>query len=245
VILYPAIDIKGGAAVRLMQGDLARETRYDDHPENAARRWADEGASWLHVVDLDGAVAGEPRNLDAIRRILSAVSIPVQVGGGVRTVGTAARLLDLGVARVVFGTAALADPGVVRDAAGRFPGRVVLGLDARGGRVAVRGWLETSDATAIDVARSFEDLPLAAIVYTDIEVDGTLRGPNLAATEALARAARIPVIASGGIGSLEDIRRVAALEGAGVTGVIVGRALYTGDVKLREALAVAGGPKPC
>jgi len=160
-------------------------------------------------------------------------------------VGTAARLLDLGVARVVFGTAALADPGVVRDAAGRFPGRVVLGLDARGGRVALRGWLETSDATAIDVARSFEDLPLAAIVYTDIEVDGTLRGPNLAATEALARAARIPVIASGGIGSLEDIRRVAALEGAGVAGVIVGRALYTGDVKLREALAVAGGPKPC
>ncbi len=245
MIVYPAIDIKGGAAVRLVQGDMARETRYDDHPENAARRWASEGASWLHVVDLDGAVAGEPRNLDAIGRILGAVSVPVQMGGGIRTVDTAARMLALGVTRVILGTAALAEPAVVREAAERFPGRIVLGLDARDGKVAVRGWVETSAETAIDVARRFEDLPLAGIVYTDIEVDGTLRGPNLAATEALARATRIPVIASGGIGSLEHIRAVARMEPAGVTGVIVGRALYTGDVKLADALAIAGGPRTC
>jgi phosphoribosylformimino-5-aminoimidazole carboxamide ribotide isomerase len=243
VIVYPAIDIKAGAAVRLVQGDMARETRYDDHPENAARRWASEGASWLHVVDLDGAVAGEPRNLEAIGRIHAAVSIPEQMGGGIRNLEAADRFLALGVARVVFGTAALG--GVVREAARRFPGRIVLGLDARKGKVAVRGWVETSGETAIDVARRFEDLPLAAIVYTDIEVDGTLRGPNLAATEALARATPIPVIASGGIGSLEHVRAVAGIEPAGVQGVIVGRALYTGDVKLADALAIAGGPKPC
>ena len=245
MILYPAIDIKGGAAVRLVQGDMSRETRYDDHPENAARRWASEGAAWLHVVDLDGAVAGEPRNLEAIGRILKTVTIPVQVGGGIRTVETAARILGLGVARVVLGTAALAEPDIVREAARRFPERVVLGLDARDGKVAVRGWVETSAETAIDVALRFENLPLAAIVYTDIEVDGTLRGPNLAATEALARATRLPVIASGGIGSLVHIRRVAALEPSGVAGVIVGRALYTGDVKLGDALAIAGGTRTC
>ncbi len=245
MIVYPAIDIKGGAAVRLVQGDMTRETRYDEHPENAARRWVSEGAVWLHVVDLDGAVAGEPRNLDAIGRILKAVSVPVQVGGGIRTVETASRMIDLGVARVVLGTAALAEPAVIREAAARYPGRIVLGLDARAGKVAVRGWVETSGESATDVARRFEDLPLAGIVYTDIEVDGTLRGPNLAATEALARATRLPVIASGGIGSLEHIRSVAALEPAGVQGVIVGRALYTGDVKLGAAIAVAGGPRSC
>ena len=245
MIVYPAIDIKGGAAVRLVQGDMTRETRYDEHPENAARRWVSEGAVWLHVVDLDGAVAGEPRNLDAIGRILKTVSVPVQVGGGIRTVETASRLFDMGVARVVLGTAALAEPEVVREASARHPGRIVLGLDARAGKVAVRGWVETSGESAIDVARRFEDLPLAGIVYTDIEVDGTLRGPNLAATEALARATRLPVIASGGIGSLEHIRSVAALEPAGVAGVIVGRSLYTGDVKLGAAIAVAGGPRSC
>jgi phosphoribosylformimino-5-aminoimidazole carboxamide ribotide isomerase len=239
VILYPAVDIKGGAAVRLVQGDMSRETRYDDRPEDAARRWASEGAEWLHVVDLDGAMAGEPRNLDAIGRILEVVSIPVQVGGGVRRLETVQAILGLGVARVVLGTAVLADPGLVREAAERFPGRVALGLDARGGKIAVRGWVETSDESAVDVARRFDVLPLGAIVYTDIEVDGTLRGPNLAATEALARAVRTPVIASGGIGSLEDLRRVAALGEAGVAGAIVGRALYTGDVRLRDALALA------
>ncbi len=238
MILYPAIDIKGGAAVRLTQGDMARETRYDDRPEDAARRWISEGAAWLHVVDLDGAVAGEPRNLDAIRRILDAVSIPVQVGGGVRRLETVEAILALGAARVVLGTAALADPDLVREAAERFPGRVTLGLDARGGKVAVRGWVEMSGERAADVARRFDALPLGAIVYTDIEVDGTLRGPNLTATETLARAVRTPVIASGGIGSLDDLRRVAALEKAGVAGVIVGRALYTGDVRLRDALAL-------
>jgi len=238
VIVYPAVDIKGGAAVRLTQGDLARETRYDDRPEDAARRWASEGAAWLHVVDLDGAVAGAPRNLDAIRRILGAVSIPVQVGGGIRRLETVEEILGAGAARVVLGTAALADPDLVEEAAERFPGRITLGLDARGGKVAVRGWVETSGESAVEVARRFDALSLAAIVYTDIEVDGTLRGPNLAATEALARAVRTPVIASGGIGSLDDLRRVAEIEKAGVTGVIVGRALYTGDVRLRDALAL-------
>ncbi len=242
MILYPAIDIKGGAAVRLVQGDMAQETRYDDHPEEAARRWAGEGASWLHVVDLDGAVAGEPRNLEAIERILAAVSVPVQVGGGVRTLDALGRLLDLGVRRVVLGTAALEQPEVVEEAAGRFPGRIALGLDARGGRVAVRGWRKTTGETAQDVARRFDALGLAALIYTDIEVDGTLRGPNIAATEALARAIRTPVIASGGIAGPEDLRRVKALEAVGVAGVIVGRALYTGNVRLREALDLVEGP---
>jgi phosphoribosylformimino-5-aminoimidazole carboxamide ribotide isomerase len=243
VILYPAIDIKEGAAVRLVQGDLDQETRYDDHPEEAARRWAGEGASWLHVVDLDGAVAGEPRNLKAIEKILRAVSLPVQVGGGVRTLAALERLLDLGVRRVVLGTAALEKPEVLEEAAARFPGRVALGLDARGGRVAVRGWRETRAETAHDVARQFDALALAALIYTDIEVDGTLRGPNVAATEALARAVRTPVIASGGIAGLADLRRVKGIEAAGVEGVIVGRALYTGNVRLGEALAVIEGPQ--
>lgn len=245
MILYPAIDIKGGAAVRLVQGDMARETRYDDHPDHAAQRWVEEGAAWLHVVDLDGAVAGKPENLPAIEKILRAVSIPVQIGGGIRTVETAERLLALGAARVVMGTAALANPEVLAEAVRRFPHKIALGLDARNGRVAVRGWQETSAESVTELAPRFDDLDLGAIIYTDIEVDGTLRGPNIAATEALARSVRTPVIASGGIGSLDDIRRVQTLSAVGVEGVIVGRALYTGDVGLRDALGLlARGDRP-
>lgn len=238
MILYPAVDIKAGAAVRLVQGDMARETRYDENPENPAMRWEEEGASWLHVVDLDGAVDGEARNLPAIKRILAAVKIPVQIGGGVRTLAAAEYLLDLGAARVVMGTAALADPDLLARAAARFPGKIALGLDARDGRVAIRGWKETRAETALEVARRFDGMGLPAIIYTDIEVDGTLRGPNLQATEALALALQTPVIASGGIGSLEDLRCVAELAKAGVAGVIVGRALYTGAVGLPEGIEI-------
>ncbi len=241
MILYPAVDIKDGAAVRLTQGDMARETRYDDHPENAAKRWESEGARWLHVVDLDAAVAGEPRNLPAIEKILKAVRIPVQIGGGVRTLEAASRLIDLGASRVVIGTAALSDPALLERAAAKHPGRVALGLDARGGRVAIRGWKETTEDSAAEIAGRFDGLGLAAIIYTDIEVDGTLRGPSLKATALLARALRTPVIASGGVGKLEDLRRVLEIEAAGVTGVIVGRALYTGDVVMAEALALLDG----
>lgn len=244
MILYPAVDIKAGAAVRLVQGDMARETRYDDDPGIPAERWEREGAAWLHVVDLDGAVAGEPKNIDAITRILGAVKIPVQIGGGVRTIASAERLLGLGAARVILGTAALADPDLLSHAAARFPGKIALGLDARDGRVAIRGWKETSGETALAVAKRFDDLDLPAIIYTDIAVDGTLQGPNVAATRALARELRTPVIASGGIGSLADLRRVAALAESGVAGVIVGRALYTGDVGLAEGLeALAAAPQ--
>lgn len=242
VILYPAVDIKAGAAVRLVQGDMARETRYDDNPETPAMRWEQEGASWLHIVDLDGAVEGETRNLPAIKRILAAVKIPVQIGGGIRTLASAERLLELGAARVVMGTAALLDPDLLSRAAARFPGQIALGLDARDGRVAIRGWKETSAETAIEVARRFDGMGLPAIIYTDIEVDGTLRGPNVQATEALALGLQTPVIASGGIGSLEDLRRVADLADAGVAGVIVGRALYTGAVNLPEGIEILAAP---
>ena len=238
MILYPAVDIKAGAAVRLVQGDMARETRFDENPVSPAMRWEAEGAFWLHVVDLDGAVDGEARNLPAIKRILAAVKIPVQIGGGVRTLASAERLLDLGAARVVMGTAALADPDLLSRAAERFPGKIALGLDAREGRVAIRGWKETSAETALEVAGRFDGKGLPAIIYTDIEVDGTLRGPNLQATEALALGLQTPVIASGGIGSLDDLRRVAGLAKAGVTGVIVGRALYTGAVSLPEGIEI-------
>ncbi|MDP3940406.1 MAG: 1-(5-phosphoribosyl)-5-[(5-phosphoribosylamino)methylideneamino]imidazole-4-carboxamide isomerase [Deltaproteobacteria bacterium] len=241
MILYPAVDIKEGAAVRLTQGDMARETRYDDHPENAAKRWESEGARWLHVVDLDAAVAGEPRNLPAIEKILKAVRIPVQIGGGVRTLDAASRLIDLGASRVVIGTAALSDPELLERAAAKHPGRVALGLDARGGRVAIRGWKETTEDSAAEIAGRFDGLGLAAIIYTDIEVDGTLRGPSLKATETLARALVTPVIASGGVGKLEDLRRLLEIEAAGVAGVIVGRALYTGDVVMADALTLLGG----
>ncbi|MFO0890784.1 MAG: 1-(5-phosphoribosyl)-5-[(5-phosphoribosylamino)methylideneamino]imidazole-4-carboxamide isomerase [Isosphaeraceae bacterium] len=239
--VIPAIDLRGGLCVRLLQGDYDRETVFGDDPAAMAERWEAEGANLIHLVDLDGAKAGRPVNVDPVRRIVGCVSVPCQLGGGVRDEATIAAWLEAGVARVVVGTQALKDPEWFGRMARAYPGRLVLGLDARGGKVAVSGWLETSSVDAVELALRFDDLPLAAVVYTDIARDGTLEGPNLEATGALAGRLSRPVIASGGVGSLDDIGRLAALP---VEGAIVGRALYEGAFTLAEALSRANRPHP-
>lgn len=234
MILFPAIDLKGGEAVRLLRGEMAEATVFDRDPAARAAAFAAEGAEWLHLVDLDGAFAGEARNAPAVEAILRAVRVPVQLGGGLRDRAGIERWLERGVARVVLGTAAVEDPGLVRGAARDFPGRVAVGIDAREGRVAVRGWAEEGGVTALDLARRFEDAGVAAIAFTDIARDGAMGGPNVAATAAMAAAVSVPVIASGGVSSLADL---AALRAAGgIAGAIVGRALYEGAFSLREAL---------
>ncbi len=238
--VIPAIDLLGGRCVRLAQGDYERATVYSDDPAEVAASFAAAGIARLHVVDLDGARDGAARNTHAVASIVAATgSLPVQVGGGLRDLDTVTRVLDQGVERAILGTAALRDPDLVRAAAARHPGRVAVGVDARAGRVAVSGWLETSDVRVADVARLFEDAGVAALIYTDIARDGMLTGPDLEGTAALAEAVSIPVIASGGVGSLDDVRGAAAHYARGVAGVIVGRALYTGDVVLSDALEVA------
>jgi len=237
--IIPAIDLKGGKCVRLLRGDLQAETVYGDDPVAMGRRWVDAGARYLHVVDLDGAVSGAPVNGDAIAALCATLPIPIEVGGGVRTLDRAGAILACGADRVIFGTAALESPELVIDACRRFPGRVAVGIDARGGQVAVKGWLETSATTAIDLARRLEGSGVACIIYTDIERDGTQQGANVAATRALAESTSIPVIASGGVGSLADIEALLPCAAVGVTGIIVGRALYTGAVRLEDALRIA------
>ncbi len=241
MLVIPAIDLKGGRCVRLRQGRMDRATVYGDDPAAMARRWAGLGAPRIHVVDLDGAFAGRPENRGAIRAICRAVDVPVQVGGGVRDEATAARLFADGADYVIVGTAAVEDPGLVSRLADRFPGRILVGIDARGGRVAVRGWAEVTDVAAEDLARRLRDAGAAGFVFTDIERDGMQTGVNLEATASFARAAGVPVIASGGVATVEDIRRLRTLEPAGVIGVITGRALYEGTLDLAEALAAAGG----
>ena len=243
MIIFPAIDLKGGKCVRLERGVMATATVYSENPAATAERWQNEGAEWLHVVDLDGAMAGEPRNHEAVARILGAVNIPMQVGGGVRSVETLATYLDLGVQRVVLGTVALKDPRFLAQACERFPGRVVLGIDSRHGRVAVEGWDQTSEVGPVELGRKFETLALAAIIYTDIQRDGMQVGPNIEATHQLARGVRLPVIASGGVGRLEDIAALRTLEPDGVVGVVVGRALYTGSIRLADAIVLGRGGK--
>ena len=238
VILYPAIDLKDGQCVRLLRGDMDKATVFNADPAAQARAFAAAGSKWLHIVDLDGAIAGKAVNESAILSILGAATVPVQLGGGVRDRQAIARWLDAGMARVILGTAALNDPALVRSAAREFPGRVAVGIDARHGKVAVRGWVETSDIAALDLARRFEDAGVAAIVYTDIDRDGTMPGVNVEATAALAKTVAIPVIASGGISSLDDLR---ALKARQIPGAILGRALYEGRIDLGEALTVAGG----
>ena len=242
MLIIPAIDLKGGKCVRLLRGDMQAETVYSDDPVAMGRRWVDEGARYLHVVDLDGAVSGAPVNGDAIAALCAKLSIPVEVGGGVRTVECAGAILALGADRVIFGTAALEQPAVVADACRRFPGRVAVGIDARDGKVAVKGWVETSAVSAVDLARRLAGSGAACIIYTDIERDGTQQGVNVTATRALAQAIDIPVIASGGVGSLQDIAALLPSEPDGVTGVIVGRALYTGAVRLSDALRLTAAP---
>ncbi len=239
--VIPAIDLLDGRCVRLSQGDYERATVYSEDPAEVAGAFVAAGCTRLHVVDLDGAREGEPRNRVAVAAIVEAAAErPVQLGGGLRSLDAVARVLDAGVDRAILGTAALRDPTLVREAAVRHPAHVAVGLDARGGRVAVSGWLETSEARVEDVARLFEDAGVAALIYTDIARDGMLTGPDLDGTAALAASLSIPVIASGGVASLEDVRRAAACRAHGVAGVIIGRALYTGDVSLERALEIAG-----
>ena len=239
MLVIPAIDLKGGKCVRLLRGEMHAETVYGEDPVAMGRRWVDEGARYLHVVDLDGAVSGAPVNGDAIAALCAKLPIPVEVGGGVRTLERAGAILASGADRVIFGTAALERPEIVADACQRFPGRVAVGIDARGGRVAVKGWVETSAITAVELARRLSSAGLACIIYTDIERDGTQQGVNVGATRALAESIDVPVIASGGVGTLSDIEALLPCEAAGVTGVIVGRALYTGAVNLAQAIRVA------
>jgi phosphoribosylformimino-5-aminoimidazole carboxamide ribotide isomerase len=236
VILFPAIDLKNGEAVRLEQGDMARATVFHRDPAERARAFAAQGFEYLHIVDLDGAFAGKPMNAAAVERILAAVRIPVQLGGGIRDRATIEGWLARGVARVIIGTAAVRDPALVKAAARQFPNRVAVGLDARDGKVAVQGWAETSELSALEIAKRFEDVGVAAIIYTDIARDGMLEGLNLDATIALADAVSVPVIASGGFASRDDARALLAPRANKLAGAIVGRALYDGRLDAAAAL---------
>jgi phosphoribosylformimino-5-aminoimidazole carboxamide ribotide isomerase len=236
VLIYPAIDLRGGQCVRLRQGDYAQETVFGADPAAMARRWVEQGAAHLHLVDLDGAREGRPVNGASVRAIVAAAGVPCQLGGGLRTEADVEEVLGWGVARVVLGTRALREPAWCEKMSRRFPGKIALGLDARNGRVAVAGWREDSDVSALDVARRVADWPLAAIVYTDISRDGMLEGPNVEATAEVAAAAAVPVIASGGVTTLDDVARLAR---RGLAGAIVGRALYEGRLDLAAAIARA------
>jgi phosphoribosylformimino-5-aminoimidazole carboxamide ribotide isomerase len=238
VILFPAIDLKNGQCVRLEQGDMARATVFNLDPAAQARSFAAQGFEYLHVVDLDGAFAGKPINGHAVEAMLKAVSIPLQLGGGIRDLDTVEAWLAKGVARVIIGTAAVRDPELVKGAAKKFPGRVAVGLDARDGKVAVEGWAETSEVTALEIAQRFEDAGVAAIVFTDIARDGLLKGLNLDATIALAERVSIPVIASGGLASIEDVKALLAPRANKLAGAIAGRALYDGRLDPTVALAL-------
>jgi phosphoribosylformimino-5-aminoimidazole carboxamide ribotide isomerase len=239
MIIIPAIDLRGGRCVRLLQGRFDAETVYGDNPAAMAERWQSEGAVRLHVVDLDGAADGLPRNRAAIAAILKVARIPVQVGGGVRDVGTIEDYVALGADRVVLGTRAALDPPFLRDVCARFPGKVVVAIDARDGRVAIRGWLEATERVALDVAREASAAGAASLLYTDIQRDGTQEGPNLDALAAVAAATPTPVIASGGVSTAEHVRSLARI--SGVEAAIVGQALYRGTLSLRDAIA-AGSP---
>ena len=241
MILYPAIDIKDGLCVRLLRGDMNAATVFNAAPADQARAFRDVGFSWLHLVDLNGAFEGRPVNADAVDAILAAVDIPVQLGGGIRDLETIDRWLDAGVRRVILGTVALNDPKMVIQACRRHPGRIVVGIDARDGNVAVEGWATTSDVKALDLALKFEDAGVAAIVYTDINRDGVMTGVNLEATVDLAFALTTPIIASGGVSSINDLLELKANEEAGIEGLISGRALYDGRIDPAEALAVLAG----
>ncbi len=238
MIVIPAIDIKNGKCVRLLQGRMDAETVFSDDPAAMGRRWANDGATLIHIVDLDGAVGKRPVNLDTVRKIIDQIHVPVQVGGGIRDIDTIRMYLDQGVSRVIIGTEAIQNPDLIKSACREFPGQIVVGIDAKAGKVAIEGWTKTTEVTAIDLARQFEDCGVAAINFTDIERDGMRTGPNLLETEKLARAISIPVVASGGVSSIEDIKNLLPLAAAGVVGVITGRALYDGSLDLKAAIAV-------
>ena len=239
MILYPAIDLKDGQCVRLVRGEMDQATVFNDDPAAQARAFEQAGCQWIHLVDLNGAFAGEPVNAKAVEGILAAVTVPTQLGGGIRDMATIATWLDKGLTRVILGTIAVRDPDLVRAAAKAFPGRIAVGIDARGGMVAVEGWAETTDLPALDLARRFEDVGVSAIIYTDIDRDGAMQGPNVQATADLANAVSIPVIASGGVSSMDDLRALKDC-GAPLDGVISGRALYDGRIEVGEAVALLG-----
>jgi phosphoribosylformimino-5-aminoimidazole carboxamide ribotide isomerase len=241
VILFPAIDLKDGKCVRLKLGDMEQATVFNDDPAAQAKAFEDQGFEYLHVVDLNGAFAGQSVNGDAVEAILRAIDMPVQLGGGIRTISDVERWLDSGLARVILGTVAVRDPALVRRAARLFPGKIAVGIDARGGKVAVEGWAETSELSAVELAQRFEGAGVAAIIYTDIDRDGVLAGINWASTLELARAVKIPVIASGGLASMDDIRTMARPEYQLLEGAISGRALYDGRIDSREAIAILKG----
>ena len=243
MILFPAIDLKNGQCVRLEQGDMARATVFNLDPAAQARSFADQGFEYLHVVDLDGAFAGKPMNAQAVDAMLKAVTMPVQLGGGIRDLKTVEAWLGKGVARVIIGTAAVRDPDLVKGAAKRFPGQVAVGLDARDGKVAVEGWAESSEITVLDIAHRFEDAGVAAIIFTDIARDGLLKGLNLDATIALADQISIPVIASGGLAGIDDITAMLAPRAKKLAGAIAGRALYDGRLDSAAALALVRGAR--
>ena len=234
--IWPAIDLRGGKCVRLRQGDYQRETIYGDDPAEMARRWALQGATCLHLVDLDGAKDGVGANLQAVEAILAAVHVPCELGGGIRDDATISRLLDLGLTRLVVGTRALKEPDWFRNVCRRFPGQLALGIDAKGGLVATDGWLKTSSTRAVELAQQFATEPLAAIIYTDIARDGMLQGPNLEAMAEMNAATPIDVIASGGVTTVDDVRKLAAI---GLAGCIIGRALYEGTMTLSDALSAS------
>jgi phosphoribosylformimino-5-aminoimidazole carboxamide ribotide isomerase len=236
MILFPAIDLKGGQCVRLKLGDMSQATVFNDDPAAQATEFEAQGFRWLHLVDLDGAFAGRPVNAAAVETILAAITIPVQLGGGIRDMGMIETWLAKGIRRVILGTVALRDPDLVKQACRRFPGRIAVGIDAKAGKVAVEGWAETSELTAIDLAKRFEDAGVAAIIFTDVDRDGVLKGLNIEATLKLASAVNIPVIASGGLASLADIERLLQPDCAILEGAISGRALYDGRLDARTAL---------
>lgn len=241
MLVIPAIDLKEGKCVRLEQGLMERDTVFNDDPAAQALEWQNQGAGLLHIVDLDGAFAGQPRNKTAIEAIVRAIGIPAQLGGGIRDLATIEAYLSLGLSRVIIGTAAQRNPELVTEACAKFPGKIVVGIDAKNGMVAVQGWAEVTGIPAVELARRFEGCGVAAIIYTDISRDGMLQGPNIEATRSLAESVAIPVIASGGVSSLKDIENLIAIEQSGVTGVIIGKAVYTGAIRLAEAIALTKG----
>ncbi|MDS9467594.1 1-(5-phosphoribosyl)-5-[(5-phosphoribosylamino)methylideneamino]imidazole-4-carboxamide isomerase [Paracoccus sp. MBLB3053] len=234
MILYPAIDLKDGNCVRLLRGDMEAATVFGTDPAAQAKAFEEAGAQWLHLVDLNGAFAGHPVNAEAVEAILAAVKIPAQLGGGIRDMATIESWIDRGLSRVILGTVAVENPSLVREAALAFPGKIAVGIDARGGRVATRGWAEETNIMVTELAHQFEDAGVSAIIYTDIDRDGAMQGPNIPATEALARAVNIPVIASGGVSSMQDL--LALRDARSIAGAISGRALYDGAINLGEAL---------
>lgn len=245
MLIIPAIDLRAGKCVRLVEGRLDMETVYSDEPAAVARVWEKMGAGYLHVVDLDGAFTGTPKNLDVITDIINSVKIPVQVGGGVRDLNTVDKLLEMGVSRVILGTVAIINPDLVEECCNKYGERIVLGIDARNGKVAIEGWGLTAEKQAVELALEMQEKGVKRIIFTDIWRDGTLKGPNLQAIKDMANSTNLKIIASGGISTIEDISALKEMEPLGVEGVIIGKALYAGTVNLQEALAVASGEKAC